>query len=719
MQTLRKILIALGLLVVSNMAQAYDYLQIQHPQQTWRTGQGTIEQAVISIKPQGIYMEYGLYLTFSARGLSFFANDSVEVQFFFDLPKEAIVHDLWLWVDDQIMRALIMDRWTASSIYEDIVKRRRDPAILFKNDENSYELRIYPMPGNKTRKIKLTYLMPAQWLPTSVIAGLPTNLLRTSRTPLSVFHLLFWPHTDWANPRLQEFPGLPFIAQQDTAFGDYVRAEIPTEAVAISLNFALDSPMQNGVFVSKFQNSDEGIYQLALLPSQALDLQAAKKVAILFDYDASKSPITATEVLAGAKTMLQSNFTASDSFNLIFSRATIQRAGEHWFAADSAGVAQAFANAGDQPIANYSNLPALLANAIDFVKQQGNDGSLLLLACSDQAGYFLVANPLLEDLLRNLDPAPPIHIADFAGNNTAYYWNGGRYYFGNEYFYENLARRTVGSYLRLNQAGNSFSALLTGVSQSLSGFIDAFDLHTTLSGGFCYGRFALGNSSNHAVYLDRPILQVGKFAGEFPFVIEASGFYRGTPFSRVLNLAENETAAADTLAEEIWIGNHIASLEAQPSPSNEMIREIIDTSVRERVLSRYTAFLALEPNDTVKVCLDCKDETVLVPPTSVFAREETPADSVLQAYPNPFNAATTLRLRLPANLNSGEVSLRIYNVMGQIVRAYDVTVEAESRLFQFTWEGRDAAGQTLATGTYYAVLQTPAQRYSVKLLMVK
>ncbi|MCL4703854.1 T9SS type A sorting domain-containing protein [bacterium] len=141
--------------------------------------------------------------------------------------------------------------------------------------------------------------------------------------------------------------------------------------------------------------------------------------------------------------------------------------------------------------------------------------------------------------------------------------------------------------------------------------------------------------------------------------------------------------------------------------------------MRERVLSRYTAFLALEPNDTVKVCLDCKDETVLVPPTSVFAREETPADSVLQAYPNPFNAATTLRLRLPANLKSGEVSLRIYNVMGQIVRAYDVTVEAESRLFQFTWEGRNEAGQTLATGTYYAVLQTPAQRYSVKLLMVK
>lgn len=719
MQTLRKILIVLGLLVSSNMAQAYDYLQIQHPQQTWRYGQGTIEQAVISIKPQGIYMEYGLYLTFSARNLGFSANDSVEVQFFFDLPKEAIVHDLWLWVDDQIMRALIMDRWTASSIYEDIVSRRRDPAILFKNGENSYELRIYPMRGNKTRKIKLTYLMPAQWSPASVMAGLPTNLLRTSRTPLSVFHLLFWPHSDWANPRLREFPDLPFMARQDSVFGDYVRAEIPTEAVAISLNFALDSPMQNGVFVSKFHNNSEGIYQLALLPSQALDLQVPKKVAILFDYDATKSYAAAAEVINGVKDLLHTQFTPADSFNLIFSRVNILRAGEKWFAADAAGIAQAFGNVGPNPLSSYSSLPPLLANGIDFVRQNGNDGSLLLLANSDQAGDYRVANPLLNDVLAGMSSLLPVHIADFADQNVAYYYNGGRYYQGNEYFYENLSRRTSGNYLRIQQAQGSFAGLLTLATQALNGFIDSFDLHTEVAGGFCYGRFDLGGVTAQATYLDRPILQVGRYVGDFPFVIEASGFFRGTPFSRVIRLTENEIAPADTLAEEIWVGNNIARLEAQPSPSNEMIREIIEASVSERVLSRYTAFLALEPNDTVKVCMDCQDETVLVPPTSVAEHEGAPADSVLQAYPNPFNAATTLRLRLPANLKSGEVSLRIYTVMGQIVRSYDVTVETENRLFQFTWDGRNTAGQTLATGTYYAVLQTPAQRYSVKLLMIK
>ena len=76
-------------LLFSSMAHGYDQLRIMHPQQTWRFGQGTIEEAIISIRPQGIYMEYGLYLTFSARDLSFTAADSVEVQFNFDLSQSA------------------------------------------------------------------------------------------------------------------------------------------------------------------------------------------------------------------------------------------------------------------------------------------------------------------------------------------------------------------------------------------------------------------------------------------------------------------------------------------------------------------------------------------------------------------------------------------------------------------------------------------------------
>lgn len=702
-------------LLFSRMVLGYDRLQIQHPQQTWRSGQGTIEEGIISIRPQGVYMEYGLYLTFSARGLNFTAADSVEVQFFFDLPPEAIVHDLWLWVDDQIMRALIMDRWTASSIYEDIVKRRRDPCILFKNSATSYELRIYPMKGNARRKIKLTYLMPAQWSATAVSAALPTNLLRTSKNPLATFYLLFWPQTDWQYPRLLEFPEVAFNENEDAFFGLYKRADIPAAAVVTSLNFALDSPMRNGIYVSRYPVGNGGIYQLALLPSQALQLQAQRKVAMLFDYLAGKSSITTNEVLNGVKAMLREQFTPADSFNLIFSNLAIRRAGENWFAAAPAAIDQAFANAGSNPLASYSNLPALLANGLDFVKQHGNDGSLLLITNSDQVGDYRVANPLLADLLSKMNPALPIHVADFTNTNATYYYYGGRSYFGNEYFYQNLTQRTYGNFTNIRAAG-SFSGMLTAMAQTLTGFIDSFDLYTTLENGFCFGRYNLG-ATGSAIYLNRPILQVGKFNGDFPFVVRAAGVYKQQTFSTNKNFAADEAALSDSVAQEIWTGNYIAALEAQPQ-TNELIKQILEVSLRERVLSRYTAFLALEPNDTVKVCQDCKDESKLV--SSIALREkEAPDDSLLQAYPNPFNAATTLTVRLPGNVTKENVSLKIHNLIGQVVRTFDLPSDAGNHAYQFTWDGRNDAGQMAATGTYFAVLKTPASRKALKLVMMK
>lgn len=716
---LRKVLFAYcaAMLFVANFAFAYDRLWIQHPQQTWRQGQGTIEQAVITVRPQGVYMEYGLYLTISARGLNFSLQDSVEVQCFFDLPKEAIVHDLWLWVDNDIMRALIMDRWTASGIYENIVKRRRDPAILFKNDADSYELRIYPLPGTKTRKIKLTYLVPAEWSPSAVTAVLPTSLLRTSARPLTTFNLIFWPHPDWSTPRLLEYPNVTFTKLNDQEFGAYVRCDIPADALAMPLHFTLDSPMRNGVYVNRYAQGNTGVYQLALLPSQALNLKAPRKVALLFDYSAGKSSVTPTQVLATTKGLLRTNFTAADSFNLIFSRLNILRAGSKWFAGDSAGIERAFANVGANPITSYSNLPALLANALNFVKQNGNDGSLLLIANSDQLGDYRNANPLINDLLRNMSPTLPVHVADFCNQNQIYYYSGGRTYVGNEYLYENLTRQTNGSHGKITTAG-SFTTLLTQALQDLSGFVDSFDLHTTLGSGFCFGRFNFG-WAGQTLNVDQPILQVGKYNGSFPFVIEASGVFDGRAFSRRVEIANGDVQVADSLAEEIWTGNQIAALEAQ-TQSNEIVRQIIDVSVAERVLSRYTAFLALEPSDTVKACVDCKDESRLVPPTSVAEREQDVlADSVLQAYPNPFNLATKISLRLPAEVKSGEATLQIFNVLGQMVKTFDINVEAQRRTYQFTWDGRNNAGEVVTTGTYYAVFNAGGRRHTLKLLVVK
>lgn len=707
---------AILLALYANLLFGYDNLYVQDPHNTWKWGRGTIEQSVISVRPMGLYMEYGIYLTFSARGsYNFAASDTVEVQYYFDLPKEAIVHDLWLWVGNDIIRANILDQWTASSIYENIVKRRRDPAILFKRGQNSYEMRIYPMAGNQTRKIKLTYLVPCQWLPSMVTSPLPMNLLKTSyNTPK--LNILYWPDSKWNNPRLLEYPDAKFETVNDPQYSQYMRVQVPSEAINSGVNFALDSPMKDGVYLSRFENNTEGIYQLAYLPSQALKIVPAKKAAILIDYDASKSNLQISQVISNIKEILRSQFTSKDSFNIIYSQQlAIKRASNKWIAADSSMIEKTFAALTADQISTYSSLPQLLNDGISFIKANGNDASILLISDSEQAGDYTVANTLIKDLLKSMSPILPVSIADFENKSYSYNYIGGRTYYGNEYLFDNLARMTNGTYKTIRNSSVSFSDILSSVFQTLSGFIGSFDLQTSLQDGYCFGRFNV-TPIDPTVYLNRPILQIGKYKGSFQFNVQVSGVYKSQVFSSKSAVQPVAGAVADSLLEEVWAGNYIQSLEAM-TKNNTLINQIVDYSIKNRIISLYTSFLALEPNDTIKACKDCLDESKL---TSVRAIEASVSDTLqMQAFPNPFNAQTVIKIRLPQVFDEKSASMKIYNMLGEVVRTFDIGDLGNRRSLQLNWNGRDDNGQNVSSGIYFFIMTSQNARHSLKLLLLK
>ena len=127
-------------------ANAYSRLRIQDPRGDWtRRGQGTIQEAIFTIEPKGVYIECNMHLTFSADSLMFTGDDTVEVNFNFDLPEGSMVTNSFLLIEDELVEGRLLDRWTATQIYEGIVQRRRDPSILYKQWGNRYFLRIYPI----------------------------------------------------------------------------------------------------------------------------------------------------------------------------------------------------------------------------------------------------------------------------------------------------------------------------------------------------------------------------------------------------------------------------------------------------------------------------------------------------------------------------------------------------------------------------------------------
>jgi hypothetical protein len=74
-----------------------------------------------------------------------------------------------------------------------------------------------------------------------------------------------------------------------------------------------------------------------------------------------------------------------------------------------------------------------------------------------------------------------------------------------------------------------------------------------------------------------------------------------------------------------------------------------------------------------------------------------------QNFPNPFNAQTLIQYELPA---AGPVRLSVFNAAGQRVRLL-VDEHQAAGLYLQPWDGRDDAGQQVASGAYLYRLEVP------------
>jgi hypothetical protein len=688
----------------------HNQLRVGDPRNSWQTYQGTIEEASLTVSPKGLFMEYGLYLTFSSRGTEWTnQKDTLEVTLNFDLPENAMITDSWLWFGKDTIKAVILDRWTASSIYESIVQRRRDPSILFKQSANQYELRIFPMAGNETRKVKITYLLPVSWNKYNISTSLPFPILKTSLTLPEKFNITIIDDANWKNPQIPGDENLVFKNETNKNGDVYKTVEIPSSKYSNNLKIGFDTPLKNGFYFSKYKSGDEGFYQLALSPSAFLKSSDAKKVAVLVDYDASNTNLKSREILSMLKEEMQNNLNSADSFNLIVSNLNIIRHSDKWVQATHQNIESAFHIHSDQ-LSSYSNLAALLANGINFVKDNGNNASILLISNSNQFSDYKVANKLIDDLTGLMTDKTPVHIADYQSLNYGYYYINQRY-FGNEYFYSNLAKLTGGTYQNL-QNGKTEPEIFSWALKYMQGSINSFDLHTTLKNGFCYSRYNLNKDENVA-YINEMILQVGKFKGTLPFEINFSGEYNHEIFSERFEIDENAATENDSVIQKIWAGAFIKNMEKDYT-SNDIVGEIIQESIKNRILSLYTSFLCLE--DTSRWCLTCLPNQFKNDMDNVLTSANNSGElkDTVSVYPNPFRENISIEIQLTET--SALQDLSVYDLKGSLIYKFDKNILNAGSKKTISWNGQSQNGEKLKAGIYLLVFRTAKTSKTIKLV---
>lgn len=84
-------------------------------------------------------------------------GQQLEATYIFPLPKDASIKEFSLYINGVKTKAELVEAGKGRQIYEDIVRRMKDPALLEYMDGKLFKMRVFPVPPKGDQKIELEY----------------------------------------------------------------------------------------------------------------------------------------------------------------------------------------------------------------------------------------------------------------------------------------------------------------------------------------------------------------------------------------------------------------------------------------------------------------------------------------------------------------------------------------------------------------------------------
>jgi Ca-activated chloride channel family protein len=84
-------------------------------------------------------------------------NMNLEGYYIFPIPKGAVINEFSMEINGEEVFAELLDAAKARKIYEDIVRRMKDPALLEYTDQGFFKVRIFPIEPRSTKKVSISY----------------------------------------------------------------------------------------------------------------------------------------------------------------------------------------------------------------------------------------------------------------------------------------------------------------------------------------------------------------------------------------------------------------------------------------------------------------------------------------------------------------------------------------------------------------------------------
>ena len=525
-----------------------------------------------------------------------------EGSYLYPLPGETVFSDFSLWQGDRELKGEPMDAAQARSIYEEIVRRKRDPALIELAGHGLLRARVFPITPGETRKITLRYTQVLDRVGDAVRFRYAAGTAAVSRSfrlqvdsaagvgdPYSPTHRLT---VSRSGDRLE-------LALADTTAGGDLELLLPLARGLVGMSL-----------LTQQSAGEDGSFMLLLAPGRAAEVgePLRRDVVAVLDVSGSMSGDKLDQAKA-ALVQLLGGLRRTDRFRVVTFGSGVRRYTVGWTdaSADSVRAAQDWVRRLDT--GGGTNIAGALTEALTAQPREGALGVVVF----------------LTDGLPTVGETYPERLADQAERSRGPFrvFAFGIGYDVNTYLLDRLTDRARGVTEYIRPGGDIeqiVGALATKISSpvltdlALRGDgIEFYDLQPErLPDLFAGDELVVFGRYRGAGSAERTVTVTGRRNGH------EEHFSAGARFGG--------EASGNDYIPQLWAARKAGALSRElrlHGPNSEIVSELKRLALRYGILTEYTSYLVQEPNQiVVRPMFD------RAPPPSPAPRNQAGADAV-------------------------------------------------------------------------------------------
>jgi Ca-activated chloride channel family protein len=537
-----------------------------------------------------------------------------EGTYLYPMPGEAVFTDFSLWMGEQEVRGEMMQAEQARGVYEDIVRRMKDPALLTLEGHGLIRARVFPIQPGETRKVVLRYTQmldrSGDALRLRYAIGNRGREVRGRGDSGDGFSNVFGFRV--ALPATADL-GTPYSPTHQITTRKMGNRTIVTLDPDASGDVELFIPLRHGLvgtsLIAHAPGTGNGFFMLLLAPPEVGQGESQPRdVSLVVDVSGSMSGEKMEQAKAAIDQAL-GTLSPNDRFRLIAFSSTVRNFRPGFVAATAPNLAAARTFADDLVANGGTNIAGALESALD-------------LNSSDERLAIVI---FLTDGIPSVGEQAPDRIAEAAAGRIGHtrIFTFGVGHDVNTYLLDRLAHEGHGSAEYVAPDADVEVAVGSLVSKIQHPAL--VNLHIVSSPV----RIAQSYPSELPdLFYGEELVVFGRYRGEGngPIVIEGERNGKKERFSAQADFPANEDG--NDFIPKLWASRRIGELTRQiriEGASQDLVKQVRDLGLEYGILTEYTSYLVQEPTAVERPMTLRRDE---------MSRRQVPSN------PGPVNQAS-------------------------------------------------------------------------------